>query len=101
MIVLQEHRPVENEEQSTRRKNRNRYSRKFCFQLIVFFFLDFSLKDFICDSSSSSSSAADDEDEDFDPAEFYPKVNRLIDQDLRWRKSIEYQYFPLKSLHFI
>ncbi|CAF3521109.1 unnamed protein product [Rotaria sp. Silwood1] len=36
------------------------------------------LKDFICDSSSSS-------DEEH-PLEFYPKVNRLIDHDLSWRK---------------
>ncbi|CAF0951034.1 unnamed protein product [Rotaria sordida] len=65
---LQEHRTpkqVKSKEKSPiqqRRKNRN------------------SLKDFICDSSSSS----DDGDEH--PLEFYPKVNRLIDHDLSWRK---------------
>ncbi|CAF4192758.1 unnamed protein product [Rotaria sp. Silwood2] len=63
---LQEHRtpkPVRSEHKSPikqRRKNRN------------------SLKEFICDSSSSS-------DEEH-PLEFYPKVNRLIDNDLSWRK---------------
>ena len=46
------------------------------------------MKDFIRDSSSSSS-ADDEEDKEFDPAEFYPKVNRLIDQDLSSDESSE------------
>jgi hypothetical protein len=42
--------------------------------------LNFSLKDFICDSSSS------EEEQEENPSEFYPKVNRLIDNDSSWRK---------------
>lgn len=51
---------------------------------IVSFSIDFnfSLKDFICDSSS------EEEKQQEDPSEFYSKVNRLIDKDLSWRQLV-------------
>ncbi len=60
-----------------RRKNRNRYE-LICLEYI--YSLNFSLKDFICDSSSPS----DEED----PLEFYLKVNRLTNNDSSSRKSV-------------
>jgi hypothetical protein len=84
-IVLQEHRTSKSVEQKVkspiqqRRKKRNRY--EFILFKIIFNYQNFSLKDFICNSSSSSA-----EEEKEDPLEFYPKINRLIDQDSSWRK---------------
>ncbi len=56
-----------------------------------FFDLNFSLKDFIRDSSSDE----DDNDEE-DPAEFYPKVNRLINKDSSWRKFVSLKFLLCK-----
>ncbi len=57
-----------------RKKNRNRCE-LICLEYI--YSLNFSLKDFICDSSDEE-----------DPLEFYPKVNRLINNDSSWRKLV-------------
>ena len=85
-IVLQEHRTrksVQSEEKpSIQQRQRNRNRSLFpAGEFFGFNYGSFSLKDFIRNSSSSS---ADEEEED--PLEFYPKVNRLIDQDSSWRQ---------------
>jgi hypothetical protein len=59
-----------------------------CFEYI--YYLNYSLKDFICDSSS------DEED----PSEFYPKVNRLIDTDSSWRKLVSLKLL-LSKIQFL